>query len=191
MLSKNIFVNAFHKVDEEVKFSDSEHMGTTACVVYITKEKDLTGFNSYRKAVYCGNVGDSRCVVVNNFSAKRLSYDHKASDPSEIERVTSAGGVIFGGRVFGQLMLTRAIGDYALKKYGVISTPYMNKYFVSEKDKYLILASDGVWDVINDDEMFRLSNTVSNSDEFCKVIIKNSLLRGSRDNMSCLVIKLN
>lgn len=181
----------FNKLDDEIKLtSESEYMGSTAVIVLVCKEKDYISPLTSRKVVYCANVGDSRCVLVSNFGVKRLSYDHKASDIQEINRVNGSGGLIFNGRVFGQLIITRAFGDHSLKRYGVIATPHISKHFVSEKDKYLILASDGVWDVILDEELLKLSQTVLNADEFSKLIIKTSLLRGTQDNISCIVLKL-
>jgi protein phosphatase PTC1 len=190
---EKLMVNAFHKMDEDLKLNVhlAEYMGCTASIVFINKEKDLTGLNSHSKVLYTANVGDSRVVLVSNYGAKRLSYDHKASDYSEINRVRSCGGIIFNDRVFGQLILTRALGDLALKRQGVIPTPYVSKYHISEKDKYVILASDGVWDVLSDEDMFLFSKAVRNSDDFAKIIMNNSLMRGSRDNISVTVLKLN
>jgi len=189
---ENILINLFHEVDEEIKLSEDEHIGSTATLLFITREKDgSNNTNNWKKVAYCANVGDSRCVLINSFGAKRMSKDHKVSDPIESKRITSCGGVIFAGRVYGQLILSRALGDFSLKKHGVIATPYVSKYYISEKDRYIVVASDGVWDVISDEELYRLSQTVSNSDEFVKKIISNSLMRGTQDNISCFVIKLN
>jgi len=188
---ENSFNKVFNKVDEEIKLMpESEYMGSTAVVVLICKEKDHISPLSTRRVIYCANVGDSRCVLISNFGVRRLSYDHKASDPSEIDRVNSTGGMIFNGRVFGQLIITRAFGDSSLKRYGVSVTPHICKSFINDKDKYLVLASDGVWDVIEDDELLRLSQSVTNSDELTKLIIKTSILRGTQDNLSCIVLKL-
>ena len=181
---ENILTSSFLKLDEELKFEETEHVGSTVTLVLLSQEKG-------KRVLFCANLGDSRSVIVSSLSAKRLSYDHKATDQSEIERVRKSGGIIFNGRVLGQLMLTRALGDYSLKKQGVIATPFIQKHFLSDKDKYLVIASDGVWDVINDDEIFKFSLRVENADELAKIILKNALFRGSMDNISCLVIKLN
>lgn len=181
---ENILTTSFQKIDDEIKLQDCEHIGCTATVVHISLEKN-------KKVLYCANVGDSRCVLVSSTNAKRLSYDHKATDFSEIERVRKSGGIIFNGRVLGQLMLTRALGDFSLKKQGVICTPSIQKHYISDKDKYLVLASDGIWDMINDDEIFKFSLKAENAEELTKVIVKNAMFRGSMDNIGCLVIKLN
>ena len=102
----------------------------------------------------------------------------------------NAGGVIFGGRVFGNLMLTRAFGDYDLKQYGVICNPHISRNEINSEDKYIVIASDGVWDVINDEEIFKISKGCKNAKEFCDLIVKNSAEK-SLDNISCFVIRLN
>ena len=58
-----------------------------------------------------------------NGVAVRMSYDHKASDPAEIERVKNQGGKVVDGRVGGTLALTRAFGDHSLQKHGIIAKP--------------------------------------------------------------------
>lgn len=54
------------------------------------------------------------------------------------------------GRVAGGLAITRAIGDHAYKTFGVIGQPYTVRHVLRPFDKYLIIASDGVWDTLND-----------------------------------------
>ncbi len=188
---ENSINTLFNKLDDEIKLtSESEYMGSTAVVVLICKERDYISPLTSRKVIYCANVGDSRGVLISNFGVKRLSYDHKASDISEINRVNGSGGLIFNGRVFGQLIITRAFGDHSLKRYGVIATPHITKHFINDKDKFLVLASDGVWDVIADEDLLKLSQSVTNADDLAKLIIKTSLLRGTQDNISCIVLKL-
>ena len=53
-------------------------------------------------------------------------------------------------RVGGSLAITRAFGDHALKRDGVTAKPYIYKHFFRPFDKYLVIASDGVWDVLED-----------------------------------------
>ncbi len=186
---ENCLISTFSKIDEEIKLINCENVGATASVVYILKEKESNN-NNMRRVLYSANVGDSRTVLVTNFGAKRLSYDHKATDFSEATRINTSGGVIFAGRVYGQLILSRALGDHSLKKYGVICTPYVKKHIISDKDRFVIVASDGVWDVCSDEDMYRFSLATSNSEEMVSMIVKTSLARGSQDNISCIVIKL-
>jgi serine/threonine protein phosphatase PrpC len=159
-------------------------VGSTACVIYITVENN-------NRVLYCANVGDTRAVLVKDNKGVRLTYDDRASDPKEHERIVSQGGIVFGGRVYGQLMLSRAFGDWELKTYGVSCEPHIIRYEIENEDKFLVIASDGVFDVMEDDDIFQLSKKQKNGKDFCDDIIKDTISRGSMDNISCFVIGLN
>ena len=105
--------------------------------------------------------------------------------------INKGGGLIMNGRVSGKLMITRAFGDWEQKSFGVISSPHITKIEINSDHKYVIMASDGVWDVMDDLEVYSLSLEAENSKELCNEIINNSLEKGSKDNISCFVIKLN
>lgn len=102
------------------------------------------------KILYTANVGDTRAVISKSGTAERMSYDHKASDKQEVDRVKNGGGIIMDNRVGGSLAITRAFGDHFLKKDGVIAKPTVSKHILRPVDKYLIIATDGVWDVMED-----------------------------------------
>jgi len=107
--------------------------------------------------LYVANVGDTRAVLVSGASlAERLSYDHKASDKFEIERIKRDGGIVMDDRVSGQLAVSRAFGDHALKREGVIAKPHSKKHVIRPSDRFLVIASDGIWDVLDDQEVFKL-----------------------------------
>ncbi len=184
-IEKNL-KEVFNKIDE--KFAEDKfyaQIGSTACVVYICKTFG-------KKNLFCANIGDTRCILINNEGGvKRLSYDDRATDPNEADRVKRSRGVIFGGRVYGQLMLTRAFGDSGLKKYGVIGTPHVNRVEINYTDKYCVIASDGVWDVLSDEEVSKLSLECKNAKEFCDLIVQKSVDKKAMDNISCFVLRLN
>jgi protein phosphatase 1L len=54
-------------------------------------------------------------------------------------------------RVAGGLAITRALGDHAYKNFGVTGLPYIVRHVLRPFDKYLIIASDGIWDTVSDD----------------------------------------
>ena len=87
-------------------------------------------------------------------------------------------------------MLTRAFGDYEFKQYGVICNPHIVKYDIDFDDKFIIIACDGVWDVLNENDILQFSQKCKNSKDLCDMIVKNSLGK-SMDNISCFVIRLN
>ena len=176
-------ISSFSKIDNEImsKFNES---GSTCTIIYIFKENN-------KKIFYCANVGDSKCFLITNKNIKQISIDHNCNDKNEVERIKKNGGIVFSGRVFGTLILTRSIGDKEMKKYGVINEPSIFRKEIDSDDKYLILASDGVWDVVGEDDIFNLSKNNFESEEFCKNVIKMSKDGDTRDNVSCIVIKLN
>jgi serine/threonine protein phosphatase PrpC len=55
-------------------------------------------------------------------------------------------------RVGGVLAVTRAFGDHSLKDSGLIAVPHIVKYTLKPFDKFLVIASDGVWDELSDQE---------------------------------------
>ena len=177
---KKIFIN----IDQKLKENNFYQVGSTACIIYITKENS-------RRILYCANVGDTRGVLIKGNKGFRITYDDRASDPKEHDRIVSQGGIVFGGRVYGQLMLSRAFGDWELKSYGVICEPHVVRYEIEEEDKYLVVATDGVFDVMEDEDIFQMSKRHQNSKEFCEDIMKEAVERGSMDNVSCFVIGLN
>ena len=82
-------------------YQEDSHAGCTANVCLITPE-----------FIYVANAGDSRAVYSTlKGETKQLSKDHKPEDKVEIDRITKAGGEVTGGRVNGNLNLSRAIGD--------------------------------------------------------------------------------
>jgi len=178
---------SFAKLDEEIKFLDSENKGSTACCLFINND-----LNFKKRYIYSANIGDTRSLLISTNGYKRLSEDHRCSNLKEVQRVKNGGGVVFDERVYGQLMITRAFGDFGLKSLGVSSVPYINKHIINEdNDKYIIVASDGVWDVLEDDQVYNISKKTGNTEEFCKNIVTTAINNGSKDNISCIVIKLN
>ena len=171
------FKNAFQKVDEELKFFDSEYIGTTATLVLIKDNK-----------IYCANVGDSKAYIIYDKTYTQISSDHKCSNEDERKRIGEIGGKIIKNRVMGQLILTRTLGDLYVKQFGVINTPDISVYDINETVNYVILASDGVWDVVDLDTIINMGKAGKNVGEFCEDIVKLSINKGTKDNVSCIVI---
>jgi len=181
---EKLFQIVFNKVDDQLKLVGASDSGCTACVAFVRKEKD-------GQKLYLANVGDARAVLSSNGVAERLSVDHKASDLKEAQRVKESGGFILKNRVSGQLMVTRALGDLELKKEGVSNVPDVKCVKVTDKEKFVIMASDGLWDVIEDQAAVDLVKGLKNSDEMSAALLKYALTNGSKDNVSVLVLRLN
>ena len=189
-------IHTFKEVDELIKdsLSNLEGMGSTGTIVHLLWENDTT------LVVYTGNVGDSRVSLISKNHIIRLSYDHRMSDEKEKERIMKSGLEIINERIGGELMLTRVFGDYEFKQNekgktkGVICEPFLSKIKIdlNIKNQFLILASDGIWDLISEKEIQQIiaGNVNINSDKLCTMIIKKALDKDSWDNMSVFAIKI-
>jgi protein phosphatase PTC1 len=140
---KECFEASYEKMDENLK-PIAPDRGTTAVTCMIRREEKSV-------KLYVANAGDARAVLNRNGRAIRVSHDHKPSDEAEKKRITDSGGFITNDRVNAMLGVSRALGDHLLKKW-VVSTPYFVESDISEGDSTLILACDGVWDVIEDQD---------------------------------------
>ena len=177
---ENNLISSFNKIDEELKFYDSEYTGSTATILLIQEN-----------IIYCANVGDSTAFIIYDNFIKKISTDHKCTNPKEEERIILKGGKITKNRVMGQLVLSRSLGDLYCKKYGVSNIPDISINKLDKNVKYIIVASDGVWDVVKDNELLQLSKNKKNAEGFCKDLVKLSIDKDTKDNVSCIVISVD
>ena len=181
-------INSFEIIDNELKnnFPQIENCGCTATIIYIDKELNI---------IYCANVGDSKSILINrNKNYINLTTEHKIENNiEENERIKNLGGIIFNNRLFGQLNLSRALGDFSLKNNGLISIPSIHNFILNEDDCFVVIASDGIWDCLNEDEITNLCFEYKNCNcyELGNIIVKKALEKGSQDNISCIIIQIN
>ncbi|KAG8376184.1 hypothetical protein BUALT_Bualt09G0036800 [Buddleja alternifolia] len=152
-----IFLNCFRKLDDEVGGFDSrdidsnsplqpiapESVGSTAVVAIVSSTH-----------IIVANCGDSRAVLCRGKIPVPLSIDHKPNREDECARIEGVGGMVInwdGHRVSGVLAVSRSIGDRYLRPY-VVADPEVTIVPRAKEDKCLILASDGLWDVMTNDE---------------------------------------
>ena len=176
---------AFGKVDTDLlkKLKDEDEVGSTATTALIFYENN-------KKMIACANVGDSKCFVLNKTKEPlMLTKDHNCGDELEVKRIKEKGGLVFNGRVFGSLMVTRSIGDKEMKKYGVSCEPTITKHEIEEDDIYMVLASDGLWDCVDPETLDKFGKEDMTAEAMCKRLVMKGL-EGSRDNISCIVVKL-
>jgi serine/threonine protein phosphatase PrpC len=185
---KKAFVIADEGVISNLSFNNE--IGSTGTIILLYKFK-INNSNEFSRYLICANVGDSKGYILKKNNYIQITKDHKCTTIEEVERIKKCGGIVFSNRVFGTLMLTRSFGDKEMKKYGVISTPDCFCHKIREEDLYLIIASDGIWDAISEEEIMQMGGDKLSSDDFSKKIVKLAIEKGSRDNISCIVIKLN
>lgn len=118
-----------------------------------------------RKHLYIANAGDSRAVLSRRGTAIALSEDHKPAQERERTRIVAAGGFLseIGGvcRVNGNLNLSRAIGDLKYKQNDTLpaadqiitAEPDICHIELTDEDEFFVLACDGVWDVMENQEV--------------------------------------
>ena len=140
----SIFEETFLSIDKQLKLVGSHQNGCTGCVAFVE-----IGFGG-KTTLHVANLGDTRCVLSKKGKACRLSRDHKPTEPDEQKRILAAGGIIKNGRVQGSLAVSRAFGDFLYKARGVIATPEVDKYEIGEEDQFIVIATDGLWDVVDD-----------------------------------------
>lgn len=180
------FNQLFKEIDEEFKSCKYYKNGSTATIIYIKKDSITK-----QKFLYCVNIGDTRCILTQTNGSRKLSYDDLVSDENEYNRIIDDDGYIKNYRVCGELMISRAFGDWEYKTHGVICSPHVTKIEINDKCKYIVLASDGIWDVLDDLDVYKYSLTAENSKTLCDDIIQTALEKDTTDNISCFVIKLN
>ena len=169
---------SFYLMDKEIEKLKATEVGNTATVVFINN-----------KLLYCANVGDSSCALLGKTN-EFITVDHKCTDKKEIKRIAKEGGIIIDERLGGILAVSRGLGDFDLKTKGLSCEPHIVKKLIDHNLNYCVLASDGVWDVLNPDEVAKLIQN-KKLEEMAKIIVETAKERGSEDNISCIVIELN
>ncbi|XP_071447361.1 protein phosphatase 1B-like isoform X1 [Hetaerina americana] len=153
------------------------------------------------KFIYIANCGDSRAVLCSEGHPTFSTQDHKPMIPSEKDRIQKAGGSVMIQRVNGALAVSRALGDYEYKNVEgkgpceqlVSPEP---EIFVEkrdlERDEFLVLACDGVWDVMSNTDLcdFIRSRLFLTDDleNITNQVIDTCLYKGSQDNMSIVLV---
>ncbi|XP_076952579.1 putative protein phosphatase 2C 76 [Bidens hawaiensis] len=142
--------------------------------------------------LFVANVGDSRTIISKAGKAIPLSEDHKPNRTDERERIENAGGVVMWAgtwRVGGVLAMSRAFGNRMLKQF-VVAEPDIQEQELGEEIEMLVLASDGLWDVVPNDDAVSIAQTEEEPEAGAKKLIETAFSCGSADNITCIVVKL-
>lgn len=158
--------------------------------------------------IYSANCGDARAVLSTSSTVIRLTHDHRANDPIEQKRIESSGGFVIRNRVLGILAVARSFGDHGLKEY-VICRPDLRAFDIRGEDlnddaSFVILACDGLWDVMEDEEAVDLvkryikgANHLGEKEDrqrrhnAARMLADEALKRASGDNITVLVAWLS
>ena len=181
---KQVFVNTNKDLCKNPSI-DTQFSGSTCVTIILTKNKIISA-----------NAGDSRAVmgrfINNEWISIDLSHDQKPNNPGEKERILAHGGRIEAykdenGGDFGPprvwlktedvpgLAMSRSFGDEVAASVGTISEPEIEEFDITNDDKFIIIASDGIWEFISSQE--------------CVNFIKDFYLK--KDLKGCLKFLLN
>ncbi|CAA3001664.1 probable phosphatase 2C 73 [Olea europaea subsp. europaea] len=163
---KHSYLKTCASIDQELERHrkiDSFYSGTTALTIVRQGEY-----------IFIANVGDSRAVLATmsetgNLVPVQLTIDFKPNLPQEAERIIQCKGRVFclhdepgvhrlwlPDEESPGLAMSRAFGDYCVKDYGLVSVPEVTQRHITSKDQFVVLATDGVWDVISNEEAVQI-----------------------------------
>lgn len=199
--------HAFEATDREILTRCRvENLRGGACGVVVVRSGD---------ALYAAHCGDCRAVLCRRGEPLRLTEDHKPNLPRERKRVEALGGrVDFArcwrvivdpgdGRPASGLAVSRSFGDPDFKEplHLVIATPDVMRERLTPDDAFIILASDGLWDVMSDKQacdivaMQLRAFSMATAPNECRVaatlaaetLVRASLEAGTMDNVTAVV----
>jgi len=193
------FKDTFLELDSALRISGADQRsGSCAIACLITPSLYV-----------CANLGDSRCVLGRIGDTVALSVDHKPECEEEEKRIVAAGGQVTfvkGDvyRVNSVIAVSRSIGDFVMKEQThlppseqfVSCVPEVSIHPRTSEDDLLLLACDGMWDVLtNDMALDRAREAFTLYGETSALRIAEELLdyayeEGSGDNISVIVARL-
>ncbi|BFZ23567.1 hypothetical protein BsWGS_26606 [Bradybaena similaris] len=204
---KKVFIEAFKKTDEDflkeaTKNKPSWKDGTTAVVVLAINDTLYIANLGDSKAILCRHrENDEKCVGI------PLTSDHSPSLYEERMRIQKAGGNVRDGRVMGVLEVARSIGDGMYKNHGVTCIPDIKRCQLTENDKYLMIACDGLWKSYSVDESIKFVNKILEDgaivatgrksaedvrfDQVCSKLANAAVLRLSGDNVTVVLVSIH
>lgn len=198
---------AFAHADAELNAGggvDIEYSGSTA-VACVLRGRTLT-------TAWCG---DSRAVLAREvggrMEAVSLTEDHKPDAPEELERIEEAGGRVAkmqdeNGEEVGPhrvwlryawipgLAMSRALGDALAHRVGVSAVPDVSTHELGPTDRFLILASDGVWEFITNEEAVMIVAGCNSPDEAAEKLVSEAHARwvheedGTVDDITVVIV---
>lgn len=180
--SNSAIAKSFKQTDSDLlnkEDGEKKDCGSTAVIALLLDDR-----------LIIANVGDSRAVGCKDGYAIPLSEDHKPERSDERQRIENAGGFLFWAgswRVGGVLSVSRAFGDKQLKDF-VIAEPEIQEECIEEFE-FLIIASDGIWSVMSNEEAVNIVGKISDTEASARKLAEGAYSKGSPDNITCIVVR--
>eukprot|EP01119_Soliformovum_irregulare_P014089 TRINITY_DN3817_c0_g1_i1.p1 TRINITY_DN3817_c0_g1~~TRINITY_DN3817_c0_g1_i1.p1 ORF type:complete len:463 (-),score=98.73 TRINITY_DN3817_c0_g1_i1:212-1600(-) len=180
------FKRSFIVTDEVM--DDYQYEGCTATMAYLWTHDD-------KRFLQVANVGDSEAWICRDGVAVSLSENHKVTNPVEQARLTKDGVHLTPGQTrINGMAVSRSLGDRFLKTdSGIIATPYISELIeLQPTDSFMIIASDGLWDVLSGKRAVELLIDETCAADMAKKLLDTALLSHKcHDNVTVLVICFN
>jgi serine/threonine protein phosphatase PrpC len=174
------FIDSYETASREMGSLDS---GTTA-VDFLVREGEI----------YAANVGDARAIVIGAEHVRQLTTEHRLDDLAERERIESMGGYVrypYTYRGTQGLMPTRSLGDEYFKPVGIIATPSVSEYRISDDDSMVLAACDGLFDFMENEEVARFARDSTGPEDLLEALKREVLFnRLGTDNLTIIAISL-
>lgn len=174
---------AYESTDQAIlsHSSDLGHGGSTAVTAILIDGRRL----------WIANVGDSRAVLSRKGQAVQMTIDHEPN--TERGSIETRGGFVSNlpgdvPRVNGQLAVSRAFGDRSLKSH-LRSDPDVQTTDIDVDIEILILASDGIWKVMANQEAVDIAKRMKDPHKAAKQLAAEAIKRNSKDDISCVVVR--
>jgi len=201
-------VQAFSRISGELsKAVNVQTSGSTCVALHVRGE-------GRRKQLWMANLGDSRAVLGSmregRMVALDLTNDQKPDSEGEQPRIERCGGVeeppieeglsarVWTPDLLYGLSMARSLGDEVLTQYGVSAIPEVTTHQTEECDKYLIIASDGIWEFISSQEAISIIDAhPDDATQGCRDLIEHATLRwreeegAYRDDITAIVVHMD
>eukprot|EP01102_Stenamoeba_stenopodia_P011517 TRINITY_DN3551_c0_g1_i2.p1 TRINITY_DN3551_c0_g1~~TRINITY_DN3551_c0_g1_i2.p1 ORF type:complete len:454 (+),score=115.29 TRINITY_DN3551_c0_g1_i2:623-1984(+) len=193
--------NAYNKMDKRLLAQSERYRwsdGSTAATLLVIDD-----------TIFVANCGDTEIVMGTKRGSTTgllvpfvLTQNHKPYDREERTRIEQAGGAVIFGRVMGSLAVSRALGDFSFKapmnatdKDFVTSDPYVRTVALNKDDELIVLACDGLWDVVSYDRAVSIAEKARKDgktpEEAAKLLVQTALKNHSQDNVTVVVLYLS
>lgn len=172
------FTRAFARMEDDCRAHES---GSTAVCVFVDG-----------MSLTVANCGDAPAVVVGT-GVVTLSRRHTVNDPEENDRIRAAGGIIRPPYFFHHdrgIMPTRSFGDVVMRKVGLNAMPSVAVHPRKAEDRFVVLSSDGIFDVMSAEDVAAGVRGKTNAREAAECLIAGASDRGATDNLTAVVIEL-
>ncbi|KAK7331714.1 hypothetical protein VNO80_28451 [Phaseolus coccineus] len=176
-------IKAYETTDQAIlsHSSDLGRGGSTAVTAILINNQKLI----------VANVGDSRAVLSRKGAAIQATVDHEPN--TERWLIENKGGFVSNmpgdvARVNGQLAVSRAFGDKNLKSH-LRSDPDVHHFDIDPDAELLILASDGLWKVMANQEAVDIARRIKDPQKAAKKLVAEALDKDSKDDISCIVVR--